>query len=346
MSTHQSEVFVPAAECFAESSVEDTRIRNVLLCGTTSRNGYDIPPSAFGDYERVRSLYEGRPVYANHPDAEAVRGSRSSHNVLAKRSIQDLAGKIVNVRLEGGRPRGDIETRGCPQGPLVLGLASADIRGVGLSHVAFYSLRESASKPSVEIVKEVVSVDVVCGPATTNTFHESTKKGNSEMELSDMLQKQLDKAEADKAALVTESAEKATKDGQKIADLEAKLEAAETRTAELKGEKEQLESRVAELESTIALHTREKEVREALEAAGLDPADKDKVSDLFYENLLKEEDAEKRAAVIEDRANLVGARSESTDETETPAAESTRRPPKPGNKFDVKAVLDGDIFSS
>ena len=329
-----------AAECFAESTIDATTIRNVLLCGNRSRNGYDIPATAFGDEARVQALYEGRPVYANHPDPAKVRGAKSSHEVLAARPVQDLAGKIVNARLEQGKPYGDIETEGYPLGSMVLGLSKAKPKGVGLSHVAFYVLSESTkgSTPSIEIVKEVVSVDVVCGPATTNTFHESTKGHKQTMEVNELLQKQLDKAEAEKTALATETTAK-------LAELKTALESAETRTAELKGKLEAADAKIVTLEGTIAKHGREAEVRQALEAAGLDPADKDKVSPFFYESLLAENDATKRQQAIEDRAAIAG-KSAPAGEDPPPAAESTKRNEGQADEFDVKAVLSGSIFTN
>src|SRR5690606_12940462 len=110
-------------------------IRNVVLCGNTSRNGYSIPPTAFGSQDRVKRLYESRLVYLDHPKPD----DRSA----VSRSLEHLAGHIRNVRFEGGRPRGDIDTRGCPRASVLLGLAQAKVPGVGLSHVASYRFKDA-----------------------------------------------------------------------------------------------------------------------------------------------------------------------------------------------------------
>jgi hypothetical protein len=168
-----SEAAAPLAEtwlepfadgCFSESEFPDDShvIRNVLLCGNKSRNGYDIPPSAFGGEANAKKLYTDMPVFLDHE-----RGKEFS------RSVRDMGGTIKNVRMIHGQPRGDIDTESCPAGPALMALARKRTPFVGLSHIAAY--RWSPDKKTVVKVEHVVSVDVVFRPATTSGFHEQTQ---------------------------------------------------------------------------------------------------------------------------------------------------------------------------
>ena len=149
-------------DTFYEACVEAEQphvIKNVLLCGNESKNGYAIPPEAFVDEAHTQRLYTDCKVYVDH---------KPNHGVL------DLAGVVCNVRFREGKPYGDIDTDGCPQGPVLLNLASKKLRGVGMSHVAGY--RKQGNK--VLRVEHVQSVDVVLNPATTKTFFENTNTMN------------------------------------------------------------------------------------------------------------------------------------------------------------------------
>lgn len=143
-------------------------IRDVLLCGNQSKNGYSIPPSAFGSEARVKRLYEGVPIYFDHGDV-AKKGPFS-------RSSSSIAGVIRNVRLVDGKPRGDIEPMDSEQGRLLASTIKASPRNHGLSHVARYDIDRKAKV--VKSVEEVFSVDVVINPATTKTFRENVSCEN------------------------------------------------------------------------------------------------------------------------------------------------------------------------
>ena len=77
--------------------------RNVALLAPRSRNGYSYTSEAMRE---AVSLYEGRPIFLNHPDGLSP----------TQRKIQDYTGKVQNVRFvegEGGaescaRIRGDL----------------------------------------------------------------------------------------------------------------------------------------------------------------------------------------------------------------------------------------------
>jgi len=142
----------------SEYSTDSHLIRNVLLCGNSSRNGYEIPPEAFGD---VQKLYGGLPIFLDHS---------SDPNKPLNRSVKDIAGFIVEAKLRYGKPYGTIDTSELPGGPHLLALARKKLPGVGLSHVASYKLDKS--KRTVLKVERVYSVDAVVRPATTSTFYE------------------------------------------------------------------------------------------------------------------------------------------------------------------------------
>jgi hypothetical protein len=144
--------------------VDGSVIRGVLLCGNRSKNGYEIPPSAFGGESGVKWLYEGKLVFMDHNSDKPL-----------DRSTRDLAGVVRDVALKFGKPRANIDTEGYPAGEALLALAKRRPRGVGLSHVAGY--RRSRDKKTVEAITEVFSVDVVIRPATTDSFFESEAPG-------------------------------------------------------------------------------------------------------------------------------------------------------------------------
>jgi hypothetical protein len=142
-------------------------VRNVLLAGNRSKNGYDLPPSAFGSTERVKQLYEGVPVHVNHRMDQGT-----------SRDVESLAGMVANARLVDGKPRGDILLNSNRAGDELRSIvklserAQGKLRHIGLSHVASYKF--AASRTSVESVLSIFSVDLVIGPATTNSLYESS----------------------------------------------------------------------------------------------------------------------------------------------------------------------------
>jgi hypothetical protein len=162
---------------------ETRTLRNVVLCGPTSKNGYNYPPSCFGDNQHVIALYENKPVCIDH----------NSENPLV-RGLRDIAGFIKNVRFENGRPVGDIELESAIDcGVDLLGLAQRKRKGIGMSHVA--KCKMSRDKRTVELVEQVVTVDVVVNPATTSTFFEQALQETSKVDL-ETLKAELDSTKA------------------------------------------------------------------------------------------------------------------------------------------------------
>ncbi|MER3415958.1 MAG: hypothetical protein C4297_07075 [Gemmataceae bacterium] len=130
-------------------------VRGVALLGPYSRNGYRYHPEAI---ERALPLYEGRPVFLDHAEGSPLR-----------RRLRDLVGKVVAVRLENGRLRGDLRLFG-PNAGWLFDLIEAAPADIGMSHVVL--ARRDASGQEVIHIERVLSVDMVAFPATTHSFAE------------------------------------------------------------------------------------------------------------------------------------------------------------------------------
>jgi hypothetical protein len=135
-------------------------VKRIVLSGSDSRNGYRYSEAAL---RRAASLYENKPVFLDH--ADRVRDGQA-------RSTRDLVGSIVNVEYADGRIRGDVRVLDTESGRTFLALADGNAPGVGMSHVVL--AERSADGTVVERIQDVLSVDVVVRPATTQTFREST----------------------------------------------------------------------------------------------------------------------------------------------------------------------------
>ena len=157
----------------------DTQARlvlNVALTGPDSRNGYHYSETALRE---AVPLYDQKPVFLDHaPDRLKPRD----------RSTRDLVGNIVNPRFEDGRVRGDIRVLETESGRTFLALANTNLPGVGMSHVVI--AQRSTDGSTVESIRDVVCVDAVINPATTQTFRESqdTSLSSEATHLEDELQ--------------------------------------------------------------------------------------------------------------------------------------------------------------
>jgi hypothetical protein len=294
----------------SESTVENKVIKNVLLCGNLSKNGYPIPPSAFGDDSKTKALYENKLVFVNH----LKDPSKSS---VMNRSIEDSAGYIRNVRKVNGKPYGDIYTEGMPKGEMVLNLAANKVPGVGMSHCGSYRWNKNTELGTyVESVEEIFTVDVVMNPATTKTFFEQT--GVNQM--SEVLEKQLITVQEEKKTLLTEKVQLENKNKEH----ETKLTDLQKRFDQLTQENTQLKSKVDAFETEKALLDRRVKIESELVAAELDIKDEIQVSKTFLESLQNEKDETKRQALIQDRVSLVKKVKETMTEGTKGAKERTK----------------------
>lgn len=134
-------------------------VHNVALAGIRSKNGYRYREEAL---QNAAPLYEQKPVFLDH-----ARDRSRPH----ERSTRDLVGTVINPRYDGGRLRGDIQVLDTESGRTFLALADSQAPGVGMSHVVL--AERSSEDGDVERICDVISVDAVAFPATTQTFQES-----------------------------------------------------------------------------------------------------------------------------------------------------------------------------
>lgn len=264
-------------------STEDkgTVLKDVLLCGLVSRNGYKIPATAFkGD----KNLYLKKPIYLDHP---------SDSKKALQRSVRDLAGEVVATRYdEQGRPRGDILAYPTESGRLLRFLAETKAAGVGMSHVAMCK----KTQESIDEVVEVISVDVVTRPATTNGFTEQTqaKEPNVVDETTvKELRQERDDARQKIGALESQ-----------LSEIKTKLASLESENTALKADKQGLEVKVEQYQAAEALSKRASEILSEAKAAGINTEDAVIFSEAFNTQLMGIADAGQRKALLADRAAL------------------------------------------
>ncbi len=134
-------------------------VRNVVLLGPQSRNGYRYSTAAM---QAAMPLYENRPIFLDHAD---------EHASPTRRKLRDFAGQVLAPRYEGERLRGDLRLLG-PHTDWLFDLIEAAPQDIGMSHVVLG--RRSTQGQIVEHIERVVSVDIVAFPATTQSFQEGT----------------------------------------------------------------------------------------------------------------------------------------------------------------------------
>ncbi|HMP01324.1 MAG TPA: hypothetical protein PKD86_16920 [Gemmatales bacterium] len=146
-----------ATEALYESTTDRAAglVANVVLLGPTSRNGYRYAAPAI---ERAAPLYEGRPVFIDHPSQTPLQ-----------RRLRDFAGQVVRARLDGTHLRGDVRLLG-PNAGWLMDLIEAAPRDIGMSHVILG--RRSPDGSEVLHIDRVLTVDIVAFPATTQSFRE------------------------------------------------------------------------------------------------------------------------------------------------------------------------------
>lgn len=182
--------------------VEERTIKNVLLVGLKSRNGYAYSEAAL---KAAVTKYSGKPVYLDH-----ARDQRTG------RSTRDLAGSVVSPRIEPDGIRGDVKTLATEAGKTLLGLAEDRIEGVGMSHVVVGVM--SKDRKTVESIEDVLSVDAVSRAATTKSFFEEERVPMDLKTLKEQhpeLVKQIEEGAAQTALQLAEEAEKKSNDNRK-----------------------------------------------------------------------------------------------------------------------------------
>lgn len=212
------------ADWNSEVTVDERLVRNVVLSGLESANGYTYAADAM---TAAVPKYVGKPVFLDHA---------SDQRRPLDRSTRDVAGTIVSARFEAGRMRGDVRTLETEAGRTFLGLAAESVPGIGMSHVVL--AKRSRDGKVVESIEDVVSVDAVAFPATTKTFRESTDPSEEpEMTLAELKAQhpELAKQIAEEAARDADAKVRAELDSEKT---RAEYEAAAKKYAEQAAETE------------------------------------------------------------------------------------------------------------
>ena len=133
------------------------KITGVKLVGLQSRNGRRYTERAL---RGAAGLYEGVHVFVNHH--------------VGPRGYEERLGGISNVHyVEGQGLFGDLDVN--PKHPMAEAVAHDALngtRGVGLSHSILCESRRSGGETVIERIEKVQSVDLVTGPATTDSLFE------------------------------------------------------------------------------------------------------------------------------------------------------------------------------
>ncbi|MBA4192224.1 MAG: hypothetical protein C0467_30005 [Planctomycetaceae bacterium] len=134
-------------------------IKGVLICGLTSKHGYDYLPSAWSDEDLKR--YEGISSYEGHKDGPRLPSEK--------------VGWFQNVRRRpDGRPEGDYVLEPDHQmTPRVIRAAKHNPKGFMLSHQANVKWGMKDGRRVVEGFKNIHSVDLVGDGGTTGGIFES-----------------------------------------------------------------------------------------------------------------------------------------------------------------------------
>lgn len=146
-------------------------LRDVRLCGFKSKHGRDYSRDGL---RKAVPLYEGLPVYLNHPQAKDVVSSGGKPAFM--RDVKDKFGIVRNARWDSNLgPIGDLHYNGGhPLRESFEWAADNDPSFYALSHNA-----EGKSRPFgngqrlVESITRIHSVDLVDTGATTGSLHES-----------------------------------------------------------------------------------------------------------------------------------------------------------------------------
>lgn len=325
---HESTQF-NLSDFFAEATLDETSgvIKNIALCGLESKNGYGFKLGAWGSESQTKSLYEGKPVFIDHVPPE-------KRNRPHERSLRDMAATVVNVRQEGGKPRSDLKLINNESGRLLKSLYESRPPNVGMSHVAAYTY--SQDHKTVESVNDVVSVDVVAFPATTNTFQENTQGNHMADPTIELLTKQL-------ADLRTESDAKFSKLQDSYTKLEAVNVSLTASAAKFESDLKAANAKVSNYEAQAALVLRRESIEAALKASGLNAADKVVVSESFIKTLMDTAEESDRKAMIDDRKAV--CESAANGKVIVTQGRQTTQAGAPANFESISKTLSVPLFS-
>lgn len=137
-------------------------IRGVKVLGLQSKHGYSYPAEVL---KRSLPLYEGVPVFVDHPSLREARNERS---------VSEQFGCLEGVRLESDGIYADLHfLKSHPMSEQVCELAERFPDKIGLSHNADVTRTQESEVSSIDRVR---SVDLVCRPATARGIFESEER--------------------------------------------------------------------------------------------------------------------------------------------------------------------------
>lgn len=137
-------------------------IYGVRVLGRESKKGRTYSDQAMGDAVR---LYEGIPVYVDHPNRSAPD---------ADRGMRDVFGELRSVRKDGDAIIADLHfLRSHEIAEQICESAERFPQKFGLSHNARGNIMRANGGYVVESIEEVRSVDIVSRPATNRGLFES-----------------------------------------------------------------------------------------------------------------------------------------------------------------------------
>lgn len=290
-------------------------VRNVALSSTKSRNGYTYSEKAYQDGTH---LYENASVFIDHE----LKKPR-------ERSVRDLAGTVINPRFNAVTKRmmGDIIPLSTESGRFFIELARNRPPNVSMSHVV--TGKRNTAKTIVESIQEVLSVDVVTGAAATTSFSEQETDMSDQtvtvlQEQNKTLQDKIDSSRVTYESDLKEVAEKLTEKTKEFDELNTTHET-------LKTEHEELKVKLDGFEVKEKLTERVKTVQEELDKAEL--KGEAILTETFMNQLHSEEDAEKRAALIDDRKKLI----EQATDSSAPFVKERK---STSSTFDAKEIVE------
>jgi hypothetical protein len=281
-------------------------IHAVKLLGTVSKKGREYPRDVMA---KALPMYEGIRVNVDHVEPGA------------RRSLRDRIGLVKNVTLREDGLYGDFHFN--PKHQLaeqVAWDAEHAPQNLGFSHDTRGSSKTRAGRTVVESIDQVLSVDLVANPATTDGLFESVDSLNTKdnaMDLSKITLQELRESRDDLVKLILTEAS----DGQKVQALEAQVKT--------------LQEAVDGYKAADAKRALQEAIVGELKTAGLDPANKAHCSEIFLEDLHGTADIAKRQAKIADRKALLGAaRPAAAPSTGLPMQEYHDRPAPGANLAD------------
>lgn len=134
-------------------------IRDVKVCGASSRNNREYSQQALRD---IAQQAEGADVYLDHDKKNP--GNRAESRAW---------GTLRGVRLAGDEVRGDLHyIKSHSETPRLLERIERGIGRLGLSIAAEGKTSQRGSRTIIEAIDKVFSVDIVAGPATTESLFE------------------------------------------------------------------------------------------------------------------------------------------------------------------------------